>query len=192
MAGHLAPILNQIEQHLRNDSDARCWIIGLRALREVVRGLQEELDESRKPLFALMDRFLPMLERILQISASNESPTQLETMILILKIFHLANHLQLLPCMMQMDRLTPWIEFMVNILDVRLPDNDYRQKQTNSTEEIEKLDKEDWWKLKGICCKISLKLYQRFTNDHRLFDSKVSITAAKRSRASQETKLFLA
>ena len=128
LAGHLAPIINQIEQHLVNDSDARCWIIGLRALREVVRGLQEELDESRKPLFILMDRFLPMLERILQISASNESPTQLETMILILKIFHLANYHQLLPCMMQMDRLTPWIEFMVNILDVRLPDNDFRQK----------------------------------------------------------------
>lgn len=126
--GHLTPILNQIEQHLLNDSDARCWLVGLRALREVVRGLQDELDESRKPLYQLMDRFLPMLERILQISASNECPTQLETMILILKIFHLANYHQLLPVMMQMDRLTPWIEFMVNILDVRLADTDLRQK----------------------------------------------------------------
>lgn len=166
------------------------WIVGLRALREIVRGLQDELDESRKPLYALMDRFLPVLERILGAVAEQGSPTQLETMILVLKIFHLTNYHQLLPCMLKMERLAPWIDFVVSILDSRLDANDVRQVPTNRTVEIEQRDKEDWWKLKAICCKISLKLYQRFTNDHRLFDTKQQIVAAKKSKVSEETKRF--
>ena len=39
-------------------------------------------------------------------------------------------------------------------------------------DEIEHLDGTDWWRLKGLVCKISLNLYKKFTNDLRLFDAK--------------------
>lgn len=29
-------------------------------------------------------------------------------------------------------------------------------------DDIAKRDKDDWWKLKAICCKVSLKLYQKY------------------------------
>ncbi len=53
------------------------------------------------------------------------------------------------------------------------------QAQTTSKAEIEQKDKSEWWKLKGICCKISLKLQQRLGNDFRVLSTKRTTMMSK-------------
>lgn len=36
-------------------------VIGLRALRELIRAFQDEIDEKRKPLIKIAENFLPHL-----------------------------------------------------------------------------------------------------------------------------------
>ena len=40
-------------------------VIGLRALRELARALQDELDENRKPLNKLFENFQPILQDLM-------------------------------------------------------------------------------------------------------------------------------
>jgi hypothetical protein len=200
--GHLDPILQQILGHLQNETEPRAWLVGLRALREVVRGLAEDLDEDRKPLYALMDTFLPHLERILGVAAgADDLPCRCELLILVFKIFHLANGLQLLPCMQQSERLSPWTAAITGVLGASLGPADWRAVPVSTTAEIEARDKDEWWKLKAICCKITLKLFQRFTNDARLFDAKSKwakkehypkgpVLKSELKSAGQESKVF--
>ena len=49
-------------------------------------------------------------------------------------------------------------------------------------EMINKLDKDDWWKLKAICCKCSLKLYQKYLVDQ--------ITSQSPDERKKQQKLF--
>ena len=80
-------------------------------------------------------------------------------LIAIAKIFFMCNTLKLLPFLIEEGRLNNWIEFLVSILD-NSPDPSLCQ-QTDDLNAIENLDKNDYWVLKGICCKISVKMYQK-------------------------------
>jgi len=82
-------------------------------------------------------------------------------MIVIAKIFFMLNTLKLLPFLIEPGRLSNWIEFVVAILDSQQDPSSHLVQPTDDMSTIEQLDKSDWWKLKGICAKISVKLYQK-------------------------------
>lgn len=71
----------------------------------------------------------------------------------------MTNHLKLQPLLMVNGRLGVWINYFVTILDTQQDANSELVAQTGSEKQIDMLDKTDWWKLKGICSKISVKLF---------------------------------
>lgn len=90
-------------------------------------------------------------------------------MILVSKIFHMSNYMKILPCLVQPGRLATWINFFVSILDSQQDATSSLVCQTTSAAEIDQLDKQEWWKLKAICSKISVKLFQK-CNDKKNAD----------------------
>lgn len=87
-------------------------------------------------------------------------PLHFKKLILIAKIFYMCNTLSLLPFLTDQGKLDNWIEFVVHTLNQQSPDASLTQA-TNDMNEIDQIDKSDYWQLKGICSKISVKLYQK-------------------------------
>ena len=86
----------------------------------------------------------------------------------------MVNTLKIPPFLMESGRIDNWINFIVFIMDHELDQNDLRLKPTTKTDEIEQLDKNDYWKLKGICAKVSVKLYSKFKDDYNIISRKIS------------------
>jgi hypothetical protein len=86
-------------------------------------------------------------------------PNQLKIMINVAKIFNMCNTLKLLPFLIEPGRLNNWIEIIVAILDSQQDPASHLVQLSDDMHQIARLDKEDWWKLKGIFTKISVKLY---------------------------------
>lgn len=82
-------------------------------------------------------------------------------MILISKIFYMCNTMKLQPDLLLPGALKTWIDIFVSILDSEIGPESGLTQLTDKADQIEILDSQDWWKLKGICSKISLKLYQK-------------------------------
>jgi hypothetical protein len=51
-------------------------------------------------------------------------------------------------------------------------------------QEIEQLDGHDWWKLKAICSKISIKLITKFKDDNLLHTLKGTYVARRGERST--------
>lgn len=82
-------------------------------------------------------------------------------LILICKIFYMCNTMRMLPNLILPNALEQWIGFFVSILESQQDQSSQLVQLTDDNEMIEALDKEEWWKLKGICSKISIKLYNK-------------------------------
>ena len=109
--------IKSIEQRLQGDSNQ--VVVGLDALKELMRAFQYELEDGkRKVLVAIAEHFFQQLENIMtQIVGNANEPNQLRIMIGVAKIFFQCNTLRLLPFFIQPGRLNNWIEFVVAILD---------------------------------------------------------------------------
>jgi hypothetical protein len=57
-----------------NSGNEDLIISGLRSLKSVLKAYEFEIDEERKPLFTIVDKFLPMLESLTQYVTSGQSP----------------------------------------------------------------------------------------------------------------------
>jgi len=91
--------------------------------------------------------------------ARSDSPNQLQIMILISKIFYMCITVKLLPFLVQPGKLNNWIEIFAAILDSQQDPGSHLVQLTEDMSAIEELNKHEWWKLKGICARISVKLY---------------------------------
>lgn len=89
------------------------------------------------------------------------SDNQLKILILIAKIFYMCNTMKLQPDLVRPGALQVWIDIFVSILESDQDAASPLVQPTDKADQIEILDKQDWWKLKGICSKISLKLYSK-------------------------------
>lgn len=90
----------------------------------------------------------------------------MDMMTLIMKIFHLMNYSTIAPNLFEPGKIRPWIEFIVQILDAQQGADSELSKWTDDKDQIQKLDKDSWWQLKGVCAKNSLKLYQKYLVDN--------------------------
>ena len=88
-------------------------------------------------------------------------PDHFKKLILIAKIFYMCNTMKLIPSLIEPNKLNNWIEFLFSIIGNQRADGDPLITLTDSADAIDQLDKSDYWTLKGICCKISIKLYQK-------------------------------
>jgi len=66
-------------------------ISGLRGLKSLLGVFEFELNENRKPLNQLIEKFFPVLEDLMGRVSSN-SPNYIYIMVLICKNFYIANH----------------------------------------------------------------------------------------------------
>ena len=106
--------------------------------------------------------FFEFLEQnMMQTFSDMSHPLSSKKLVIIAKIFYMCNTLNLLPHLIEPDRIDNWIEFVVQVLDHQLPEGDKLIEPTLDMNLIDSLDKSDYWTLKGICSKISVKLYQK-------------------------------
>jgi hypothetical protein len=136
-------------------------IVGLRALKELVRAFQYEVDQKRKHLIDIGHHFLPHLETMMSAQINSQGPNQFKMLILICKIFYMCNTMRMLPNLILPKALEQWIGFFGAILESQIDENSHLVQLTDENDKIEALDKEEWWKLKGICSRISIKLYNK-------------------------------
>ena len=137
-------------------------MIGLKTLKELVRALQHEIDNKRKTLIQIADHTYPLLENIMNATIQNSgSPNQFKIMILVSKIFYMSNYMKVLPFLVQPGKLEIWVNYFASILDSQQDASSSLVAQTTSADEIDQLDKQEWWKLKAICSKISVKLFAK-------------------------------
>ena len=158
-SGHWQECLPHIEQRLAAQ-DEEAQLIGLRALKEIVRAFQFEVDEKRKILVCVAEHFFPTLEAMMQgIISRSDSPNQLQIMILISKIFYMCIHVKLLPFLVEPGKLNNWIEIFAAVLDSQQDPSSHLVQLTDDMSTLAELNNHEWWKLKGICARISVKLY---------------------------------
>lgn len=106
--------------------------------------------------------FFDFLEQnMMQTFQDMSHPLSSKKLVIIAKIFYMCNTLSLLPHLIEPGSIDNWIEFVVQVLDHQLPEGDKLITPTQEMNDIESLDKNDYWMLKGICSKISVKLYQK-------------------------------
>lgn len=63
---------------------------------------------------------------------------------------------------MEDNNLDPWIQFFKTILDMPTPEA--LKNPTNQTEEIRARDKHIFWKIKGICSKLTYRMMVKYGN----------------------------
>ena len=157
--GHWPDCFNQIMARLQTQDEANI-ILGLRCLKELVRAFQYEIGKEQKVLMEVCQQAYPQLENVMNFIVQNTgSPNQFKIMKLVAKIFYMSNHLKLQPLLMVNGRLGVWVNYFVTILEYQQDPSSELVMQTASAQQIDMLDKSDWWKLKGICSKISVKLF---------------------------------
>ena len=93
------------------------------------------------------------------IISRSDSPNQLKIMILISKIFYMCVAVKLLPFLVEPGKLANWIEIFAAVLDSQQDPSSHLVQLTDDIAALEELNKHEWWKLKGICARISVKLY---------------------------------
>lgn len=127
---------SQILECLSNDQEAM-QLVGLCALKELVRAFKLEIHESRKITNDIGEQFLPGLEGLLShVSQNGDSKYQMKMMILIFQIFHMINQLNIAPILQKPGKLKPWVDFIVGILENRQEGSTLEQ-HTEKMEEIE-------------------------------------------------------
>lgn len=101
------------------DSNQENIVVGLRALKELVRTFQYEVEEGRDCLVLICQEFFPIISNIMQDTIQNKGGTehQLQIMILVSKIFYMSNTLKLLPFLVDPGQLGNWIDIFVAVLE---------------------------------------------------------------------------
>jgi hypothetical protein len=80
-------------------------------------------------------------------------------MTIIAKIFLSSNNYELMPFLGEVNALNPWVGFLTSVLTSSPPDGSPLIQNTNVSKQVDKLDGEEWWKLKAACAKTALKLF---------------------------------
>lgn len=160
--GRWSSCIENIQQRI-SSTDLGAQLVGLGALKELVRAFQYEIEEDkRKVLNNIAANFFGVLEQNMIATIQDMSHSlHYKKLILIAKIFYMCNTLRLLPFLIEPGRLDNWIEFVVAILENQPAEGDQLVQLTTDMATIDQLDKSDYWNLKGICSKISVKLYQK-------------------------------
>lgn len=136
---------------------------GLLGLFALTSRYEFEMDEDRIPLFDIIQKSFNRLgELVNQMIANKENEDALFMMHLVCKVFYSSNQLQMCPHLMEENRLDPWIQFFKTILDMEVPAN--LSGATHETEEIIRRDKHIFWKIKGICSKLTYRMFVKYGN----------------------------
>ena len=93
---------------------------------------------------------------------------------LICKVFYVSNQLQMCPYLMENNNLDPWIQFFKTIMDMPCPPE--LCSPTEDQFEIEKRDKSIFWKIKGITCKLTYRIFVKYGNPTIVEDKEHIVT----------------
>jgi hypothetical protein len=142
------------------DQSEDSQLVGLSALKELVRAFQHAIGEEGKVLVQICSHFFPHLEQLMQHHCgSSGTPNQLRFMTLIAKIFGAGNSMRLLPFLAEPGRLNNWIGFIAAVLSSGQEAGSPLIALTDDAATIEQLDAGEWWKLKAACAKTALKVF---------------------------------
>ena len=79
---------------------------------------------------------------------------------LVCKVFYTCNQLQMSPILIKDDNLEPWFSLFKTILDMEVPPE--LATPTEDCEEINKRNKNIFWKVKGLAAKIIFRAYMKY------------------------------
>lgn len=113
-------------------------VVGLRALKELVRAFSCDTDESKKKqINVLGEMFLPHLENMMSLVGQNGGNCQLTIMILIFKVFYMMNRLEVLSYLTKSgEKIQAWVNYVNGVLSSPVPDQNLIV-MTHNMDEIE-------------------------------------------------------
>jgi hypothetical protein len=121
------------------------------------------LDEDRLPLHNVIKESFSVLGALVsQMMQHKEDSDALHMLHLICKVFYVSNQLQMCPYLMEAGNLDPWVQFFKAILDMECPAN--LSDKTEDFDEINKREKNIFWKLKGITAKLTYRIFVKYGN----------------------------
>ncbi len=146
-----------------SDQNPAVRLVGLKALKELVRAFYHEVEPKNRVLRKIAQDFLPLLGSIMKSTFEDQSGNeyQLKTMIIVAKIFFMVNYMKIDPSLIETDNIDAWINIFVSILESAQEPTSFLVQPTDDMAQIEMLDNHEWWKLKAICSKIAVKIYQK-------------------------------
>ena len=77
-----------------------------------------------------------------------------------IKIFYVSNQLFLCPFLRDDAKLSPWMQFMKEILDMQIPPE--MEAFTEDINEIAEKDQSIWWKIKAQASLTTFRLFQKY------------------------------
>ena len=79
---------------------------------------------------------------------------------MIAKVFYNSNQLILCPFLQQNNAIAPWMQFFKTLLDNPVPPE--LESQIEDMDEIAERDKTIHWKIKGICAKLTYRIFSKY------------------------------
>lgn len=92
----------------------------------------------------------------------NSTEDDLYMLHLICKVFYVSNQLQMCPYLMEPGNLNAWIALFKHFLDLPCPPE--LTAATDDIQEIERREKNIFWKLKGITAKLTYRIFVKYGN----------------------------
>jgi hypothetical protein len=119
---HTWPELDNTIKALISSKNEKGILVGLLTLLSYLKNFQFFNDHDRKPFYKLLEECLALLGVLVNELATKCNPTNetaLHILHLIMKIFNVSTHSELVPFLTSRDRIDPWVRLAHEIL--RLP-----------------------------------------------------------------------
>lgn len=144
-------------------NDEKSIYTGLQGLYALSARYEFELDEDREPLHHIIRQSYDKLGQLVNTMIVNkENQDALYMMHLVCKVFYVSNQLQVSPFLMEDQHMDPWVQFFKTILDMPAPEE--LKTATDNNEEINSRNKNIFWKIKGICSKLTYRMMVKYGN----------------------------
>lgn len=158
----LPNLFGQIMGYL-NEQNQQSIYAGLLGLQTLASRYEFELDEEREPLFEIIRSSFERLGLLVNDMINHQDNIDaLHMMHLVCKVFYTCNQLQMCPYLMESNHLNPWMQFFKTIIDLPLPEA--LSAISTDPDEIQQKNKEIHWKIKGVACKVTYKIFMKYAN----------------------------
>jgi hypothetical protein len=130
--------------------------VGLLCLLAYLRNFQYVNDNERQPMYKLLEECLGILGVLVTELAAKCKPNNeiaLHILNLILKIFNVANHSQIVPFLTRRDRIDAWLRLAYEVLSLPVPTN--FNSETTESKEIHMRNKHIFWKMKSQASRLT-------------------------------------
>jgi hypothetical protein len=126
--------------------------------------------------------------------AKQGNESALKILHLILKIFYLANQLQVVPYLKLENNIAPWLSFNKQIMDMPVPEE--LSSFTEDLDEVDRRDKHVFWKIKQAAARMIYRMCSKYVRtdmvekDDKAFSENIAKTFSEQLLESNLKILF--